>query len=363
VGEIFVEVRAPGRTPSIMDSTGLVDSSPVATLVYDLRHRVIRYANRALADLAGRRPEQFVGVLVDELLEPTEAILPAGDEVATSGAMLTGEALLRRPDGRIRHVEARTLPVEYAGEACGQVALWDITERVKWEQELLHRASHDTLTGLPNAWFASIHLHKALRRTGPKSSHHLAVFFIDLDGFKQINDTFGHHAGDAVLRKTASRLREMTVHTKLTARLHGDEFLVVCEVANAIHAAHLAQRIRRALARPIEVGAQTVSVTASVGIAVATPSTTDADRLLRFADHRMYTDKRNSPSSRRRECPPATTASAATEPTATEPTATETAAVEATANESTAGKPTAATPPGEPPTAAAPAEAPPAVPV
>ena len=169
MGEIYVEVRAPGGTPSTTDATSLVDNSPVATLVYDLRHRVIRYANRALADLAGRRPEQFVGVLVDELLKPTEALLPAGDEVATSGAMLTGEALLHRPDGRTRHVEARTLPVEFVGEACGQVALWDITERVKWEQELLHRASHDTLTGLPNAWFASIHLHKALRR-GAKSS-------------------------------------------------------------------------------------------------------------------------------------------------------------------------------------------------
>lgn len=358
MGEIYVEVRAPGGAPSGTDGAGLVDTSPVATLVYDLRHRVIRYANRALADLAGRRPEQFVGVLVDELLQPTEALLPTGDEVATSGAMLTGEALLRRPDGRTRHVDARTLPVEYAGEPCGQVALWDITERVKWEQELLHRASHDTLTGLPNAWFASIHLHKALRRSGPDSSQHLAVFFIDLDGFKQINDTFGHHAGDAVLRKTASRLREMTVRTELTARLHGDEFLVVCEVANAIHAAHLAQRIRRALARPIQVGTQTVSVTASVGIAVATPSTTDADRLLRFADHRMYTDKRNSPASRRREHPSARGAATGADSAANESTETELP----TARPRT-GRHTAPESPAEPPTAAAPAEAPPAVPV
>jgi diguanylate cyclase (GGDEF)-like protein len=127
------------------------------------------------------------------------------------------------------------------------------------------------------------------------------VFFVDLDGFKHINDTFGHQAGDAVLRQTANRLRTVTTHADLTARLHGDEFLVVSKVANAIHAAHLAQRIRRAVARPIQVGAQRLGVTASVGIAVATAGTTDADRLLRFADHRMYTDKRNSLPGRRRD--------------------------------------------------------------
>jgi diguanylate cyclase (GGDEF)-like protein/PAS domain S-box-containing protein len=301
VGEIYVDVRAVAEAEPA-GAGDLVDCSPVATLVYDLRHRVIRYANRALADLAGHTPDKLAGTLVDHLLQPAETVLPGGDPVATSGAMLTGEAVLHRPDGGTRHVEARTAPVNYAGESCGQVVLWDITERVRWEQDLLHRASHDTLTGLPNAWYASIHLHKALRNPpGSRNPHHLAVFFVDLDGFKQINDTFGHHAGDAVLRQTANRLRTVTTHADLTARLHGDEFLVVSKVANAIHAAHLAQRIRRALARPIQVGTQLLSVTASVGIAVSTPATADADRLLRFADHRMYTDKRNSLPGRRRE--------------------------------------------------------------
>jgi diguanylate cyclase (GGDEF)-like protein/PAS domain S-box-containing protein len=301
VREIYVEVCEPaGTSHTSATCSDLADVSPVATLVYDLRHRVIRYANRALANLAGRSPADLTDTLVDDLLQPTEALLPVDDSVATSGAMLTGEALLHRPDGGTRHVDARTLPIDFDGEACGQVALWDITERVQWEQQLLHRASHDTLTGLPNAWFASMHLHKALRRSGGRSVQHLAVFFVDLDGFKAINDTHGHHVGDAVLRQTAGRLRTVTVQADLTARLHGDEFLVVCKVANAIHAAHLAERIRRALARPIQVGTQRVSVTASVGIAVSEPASADADRLLRFADHRMYTDKRNVPPGRRR---------------------------------------------------------------
>ncbi len=308
MGEIYVEVRASTDPPAValdpIDAGELVDNSPVATLVYDLRHRVIRYANRALCELARRDAHELAGTLVDDLLQPTESPMPTGDPVATSGAMLAGEALLHRPGCGTRHVEARTSPVEYGGENCGQVVLWDITERVAWEQQLLHQASHDTLTGLPNAWYASIHLHKALRASGPRAPQHLAVLFVDLDGFKQINDTFGHHAGDAVLRQTANRLRDVAAKADLTARLHGDEFLVVCRVANAIHAAHVAQRIRRALARPIRVGAHSLQVTASVGIAVSTPATADADRLLRFADHRMYTDKRNSMPTRRRDRPP-----------------------------------------------------------
>ncbi|HKT03902.1 MAG TPA: sensor domain-containing diguanylate cyclase [Rugosimonospora sp.] len=298
MGEIYVEVV---EAPDPVRAPDLVDASPVATLVYDLRHRVIQYANAALGELAGRLPEALAGLIVDDLLQPAEALLPGAEPEATSGAMLAGEALLCRPDGGTRHVEARTSPVTFQGEICGQAVLWDITERVRWEHQLLHRASHDTLTGLPNAWFASMHLHKALRKAGPRAAQHLAVFFVDLDGFKQINDTYGHHSGDAVLRQTATRLKTVATHADLTARLHGDEFLVVCKVANAIHAAHLAQRIRRALARPIQVGTHRLSVTASVGIAVSTPASADADRLLRFADHRMYTEKRNSPPSRRRE--------------------------------------------------------------
>src|SRR5262249_53570453 len=158
----------------------------------------------------------------------------------------------------------------YRGEECCQVALWDVTDRVRWERQLLHRASHDTLTGLPNAWYASIFLHRALRTSTAGDARQVAVFFVDLDGFKQINDAYGHHVGDAVLRQTAKRIKLSASAAELTARLHGDEFLAVCRVANVIHADHLAERIRRALARPIEVGSLRVSVTASVGVAVST---------------------------------------------------------------------------------------------
>lgn len=297
MGEIYVDLRA-AREPAVPE---LIDT-PVPVLVYDLVERTIRYGNPALGELVDRPVEDLIGTAVDDLIQPVEALLPSDDPEALAAGLLSGESAVVRPDGTRRHVEARTAPIDYDGMACGQAVLWDITERIRWEQQLLHRASHDTLTGLPNAWYASIYLHRALGKAPGKTPQHVAVFFVDLDGFKQINDTYGHHAGDSVLRQTAKRLKTAASAADLTARLHGDEFLVVCRVANAIHAAHLAQRIRRALARPIQVGSQTLGVTASVGIAVSTPNSADADRLLRFADHRMYTDKKHSaPPGRRRE--------------------------------------------------------------
>jgi diguanylate cyclase (GGDEF)-like protein/PAS domain S-box-containing protein len=282
--------------------SALVDDAPVAVLIFDAVDQEIRYVNRMLAELAGRDAEDLVGHRVDDLLQVAEPLLtrPAApgdqDEQSTDDFVarrLTGEFVLHRPDGARRHLEARTTGIEYDGMVCGQVALWDITDRVAWEQQLLHRASHDTLTGLPNAWYASVYLHKELRKSDGVGRQQMAVLFVDLDGFKQINDTFGHQVGDVVLRQTATRLKAAVSVADLTARLHGDEFLVLCRVANSIHAAHLAQRIRRSLGLPIRVGRNTVRVTASVGIAVSNGGAASADRLLRFADHRMYAEKRH----------------------------------------------------------------------
>jgi diguanylate cyclase (GGDEF)-like protein/PAS domain S-box-containing protein len=298
---LFVEIRQAAGLAGDDRSAPPIDDAPVAMLVFDPVDREIRYVNRMLAELAGRPAEELLGTPVDHLLAPADPVLarpaaPAQPDGAPADEMvprLTGEFVLYRPDGARRHLEVRTSAVEYGGMICGQVALWDITDRVAWEQQVLHRASHDTLTGLPNAWFASVYMHKELRKCDEANPQQMAVLFVDLDGFKQINDSFGHQVGDVVLRQTANRLKDAVSAAELTARLHGDEFLVLCRVANSIHAAHLAQRIRRSLGLPIRVGRHTVRVTASVGIAVSNGGAASADRLLRFADHRMYADKRH----------------------------------------------------------------------
>ena len=269
----------------------LVDHAPHMIIVYALRDGTIRYANTASTVLLGRSPGELIGANIFEVLTvpdcPTDPIEPNPDEPS----LLPGEYPAQLPDGSVHYLDIRSAPVIFQGERCGHVVAWDVTTRVERERELIRQASYDELTGLPNAAHAFVYLEQALRRLERTGTGCVAVILIDLDGFKAVNDTYGHQVGDALLVHAANRIRSTTRGTDLAARLHGDEFLVVQSVANPIHAAYVSERLRTTLAEPVDIDGLTVKVSASVGVAVADPTTTDPQNLLQFADHRMYTDK------------------------------------------------------------------------
>ncbi len=166
----------------------------------------------------------------------------------------------------------------------------DIGARRELEAHLAHQATHDTLTGLPNrALFLDRLTHMLARRARPTPS---AILFIDLDGFKAVNDTFGHDAGDTLLITVAERLQSCLRTVDTAARFGGDEFAVLVDsVADLATAVQVVERIITSLSLPVVVGTEELIVTPSVGIALAADPGDTAELLLRFADVAMYRAK------------------------------------------------------------------------
>ena len=163
-----------------------------------------------------------------------------------------------------------------------------LEEQVSCNRWLAH---HDELTGLPNRRSFEDRLASALERCRRESSS-LALFMLDLDGFKQINDTYGHHAGDQLLRHVAQTLRERVEGFDTLARLGGDEFtLLTCDPGRSQSVEQLRDAIREAIECPLVLDGHPLAVSASIGIAVFPEDAADATRLLRIADLRMYSVK------------------------------------------------------------------------
>jgi diguanylate cyclase (GGDEF)-like protein/PAS domain S-box-containing protein len=168
----------------------------------------------------------------------------------------------------------------------------DVSERVRSEARLAHQATHDPLTLLPNrALLADRLLHAGDRLDRADAGAVIAVLFVDLDDFKGINDRLGHRAGDEVLVEAARRLTRVVRATDTVARFGGDEFVAVCELADADEVAALVERVRDNLSRPVRVLRGVIALRASIGVAVAGKGSVDVGRLVEMADQAMYEQK------------------------------------------------------------------------
>jgi diguanylate cyclase (GGDEF)-like protein/PAS domain S-box-containing protein len=176
-------------------------------------------------------------------------------------------------------------------EICTSLASIAIESRVS-EEKIRHLAHYDGLTSLPNRFLFNEYFDLALENAQRNASR-FAVFFIDLDKFKEVNDTLGHAAGDAALREIASRLRNCLRHTDKIARMGGDEFCVLIEELNdACYAADIAQKLLDAASGPVWVEGQTRRLSASIGIAIYPENGGDIETLLKTADSAMYDAKK-----------------------------------------------------------------------
>ncbi len=168
----------------------------------------------------------------------------------------------------------------------------DISRHMENAQELWRQANHDALTGLPNRLLFEDRLEVACGHSEAEG-HSIALLSIDLDGFKPINDRYGHEVGDQVLRKVGERIKNTVRTGDTVARLGGDEFAVIADdVKNKEEAEWVAQKIAASIQRQMEMGDLSISVGASIGVAMFPEDSTETVALLGLADDKMYKQKR-----------------------------------------------------------------------
>ena len=175
----------------------------------------------------------------------------------------------------------------------------DVTHQRRTESELLHRARHDPLTGLLNRAAFEDALGDAVSRAARYPRHELALFLVDLDGFKQVNDTRGHQAGDRLLKQVGSRLRRITREGEMVSRIGGDEFALLIEGAAELQVESLARRIDEAMRGPDESGDLEAEIGCCVGISVLPRNAMDVESLFAQADQALYSAKREGKGSYR----------------------------------------------------------------
>jgi diguanylate cyclase (GGDEF)-like protein len=246
--------------------------------------------------MLGHLPGDVEGRPFAELLHRSERVRIAAllaEVLVVPGASRTTEMRMRHRDHTDRLVVATfTNP---HGDHSGQVIInvHDITTQRRLEERLRHDAMHDPLTGLLNRGAFLDSLHRSCARAD-RAGAKLGVLYIDLDGFKQINDTFGHGIGDMVLVETSQRLRCNLRDGETIGRLGGDEFIVLLEgVPSREVVVEIADRLLSALEQPLVDLPDVPPVSASIGIALCEPNTQPAAEVLNRADDAMYEAKRD----------------------------------------------------------------------
>ncbi|HEX2577713.1 MAG TPA: EAL domain-containing protein [Aquihabitans sp.] len=272
----------------------LAETSSDAVVVVDASRRV-RHGSPNLHHLVGCPSADALGRDVVDVLRPSDPEL-LGDVVAKALLMPDEvhhlELALAGDDRTVRHLDGRAVNrIDDPAVGGVVITLHDATERRVAAEALRRQAFHDSLTGLANRALFRDRLEHALQRRA-RSGLDPAVIFLDVDGFKRVNDSMGHEAGDALLVTLAERISRSVRSDDTVARLGGDEFAILIEerVDAVAEAAAAADRIIASVSEPIDLGDRTISLSASLGIEVGDPLA-DASSVLRNADIAMYRAK------------------------------------------------------------------------
>jgi diguanylate cyclase (GGDEF)-like protein/PAS domain S-box-containing protein len=270
----------------------LFDENPIPMWVVDQETHKFLAVNNAAASHYGYSRERFLelGTLDVRPVEDHEKFR----HFVARGNMSQGRATWRhlKSDGTLILVTVYTRPIVRDGRPAWLCAIIDITERSRADERVHHMAHHDLLTGLPNRVMFLEETDNAterLRRRGDM----FAVLMLDLDRFKDVNDSLGHPAGDALLKDTARRLKSVLNDAEFVARLGGDEFAILQPIAadGREEACALAERIFKAISEPYDIDGSKIAVGTSIGIALAPFDGVEPSELMKQADLALYRQK------------------------------------------------------------------------
>lgn len=286
------QLAEEGQRASEHRFRALAEHAPVGIVLSEAGIR-LGYVNDRFVEITGSTVAAQLGTgwLKSIYPEDLPALLEALDDVMAGEPVEVTVRLLSLTDSQ-RWVQFRLSPVTTPQRSAGFIGtVEDITARRAWETQLAYQAGHDALTGLANRR-SLVEAPSQLLTSRRGRDRDAAVLFCDLDGFKAVNDTLGHDAGDRVLIEVGQRLTSTARDHDLVARIAGDEFVVVMrQIGNYAAAEAAAGRQLAAMAPPMRIAGRAVSVSASIGIAMAADYDNATD-LLRAADRRMYEAKR-----------------------------------------------------------------------
>ena len=239
-----------------------------------------------------------------EILEELVAACLRGDN-----SSLQFEHRVQAKDGTYRWTMCHAIAVRPPGRRATRMvgSLTDITERKELEARLRRAAQYDSLTGLPNRSLFMDQLSQAFARAQRSSGYHFCILFMDLDGFKTVNDTFGHAFGDALLTKVGERLKAHLRGNDVAVRFGGDEFAVLVDGVNGgKRAVVIGKRLQAKLSAPYRIEGREVSISVTIGTALSVAGHDNPEAMIRHADAAMYEGKRAKarPGGRYSEAPP-----------------------------------------------------------
>ncbi len=291
-----VIVAHPGgreRAPKSRLMEDVLASIPEAVAIEHGGH--ILYTNPEFTRMFGYSSEEASGGSLSQLIVPETRLNEQSmlEKAVNERGRVLMETLRAKKDGEFVDVSMHCAPLLVDKARVGYVYTFrDISDQMQTEVKLQHDAMHDVLTGLPNRALFMDRLNQAFSRRVRRPDQSCGVLFLDLDHFKEINDVFGHAAGDVVLISTAERLVSALRPQDSAARLGGDEFAVLVEgITNAGDLETVSKRVLAAMSKSFDVFGHQVNAGASIGAALAGPEHTSSDMLIRDADFAMYRAK------------------------------------------------------------------------